>query len=283
MKKTYKILIGVAVSTTAIAFFSRKIYQAYKLAKNDLEALEEAEETLKNYNLDVKQEYVNNLDTFTNSYNEEEEEVFIFTSDIGSDQDSKKINYAEYFESEEIDEEENKLRYPMNSPEAKDQWYSIKMADIHDIKASKLISQAILIPFDNPSCKEDEGITGRIIDEKQEFFGKDSIWTSREYISIGDIILYFAELATFDLGKTIDYFATLFSGNIIRGYNHNEGNNHLNNEIISKIKRPFEQHTLYLDNQNREGMFGIIQNPNDSPQTFMNDYFKFSNQFVQDV
>lgn len=114
----------------------------------------------------------------------------------------------EYEEVETYEEDEEEeldiLRYEPNSLEAKDQYTMLLLSDFDRYSRDyTLLNRLLQVPFSGDP-KVNEIMLDNIWEAKAHFYGPDSVWL--DVASWGDVIIYFADRAMFDLGNTRDYW-----------------------------------------------------------------------------
>lgn len=254
---TTKQVMVVAGITSAIAFCSYKVYKAYKIVKEEM-ALE-----------DKRTEVQEELEVVGELFEELEEKrsnIVLFDDESYSDYDKDKVKYTDMFGGDEPDseeEEEEVLRWPPSSPEARKQYYDIKLADIHD---PALVS--FLIQFEHetfiPTCDEDEILRDRIRDDKAEFFGEESCWSGHDFVSILDLFIHYGYMADFDLSGGIEKWLAFFANQ----FKINAGVLQPTSESI----RALLDHTLA--GTGAQGIFGCVVDLS-KPTSFNREYWEF--------
>ena len=212
-KKTILSLVG-AVTVPTIAFFSYKAYKMYKHIKAEeitgaevLAIIEErklkkqAEETAK-----ALEEREARKDISVEDYDIEEDALPIVEYEY-------EYEYEEEDNYEEDEEEElDILKYEPNSLEAKDQYVMLLLSDFDRYSRDyTLLNRLLRVPFSGDP-KVNEIMLENIWEAKVNFYGPDSVWL--DVTSWGDVAIYFADRAEFDLGYTRDYWFGTFMDTI---------------------------------------------------------------------
>ena len=211
-KKTILSLVG-AVTVPTIAFFSYKAYKMYKHIKAEeitgaevLAIIEErklkkqAEETAK-----ALEEREARKDISVEDYDIEEDALPIVEYEYEYEEED---NYEEDEEEEEMDI----LKYEPNSLEAKDQYVMLLLSDFDRYSRDyTLLNRLLRVPFSGDP-KVNEIMLENIWEAKVHFYGPDSVWL--DVASWGDVAIYFADRAEFDLGYTRDYWFGTFMDTI---------------------------------------------------------------------
>ena len=210
-KKTILSLVG-AVTVPTIAFFSYKAYKMYKHIKAEeitgaevLAIIEErklkkqAEETAK-----ALEEREARKDISVEDYDIEEDALPIVEYEYEYEEED---NYEE-----DEEEEMDILKYEPNSLEAKDQYVMLLLSDFDRYSRDyTLLNRLLRVPFSGDP-KVNEIMLENIWEAKVHFYGPDSVWL--DVTSWGDVAIYFADRAEFDLGYTRDYWFGTFMDTI---------------------------------------------------------------------
>ena len=203
-KKTILSLVG-AVTVPTIAFFSYKAYKMYKHIKAEEITAEEVMKVIEERKLKKQAEET------AKALEEREARKDISVEDYDIEEDALPIveyeyEYEEEEETYEEDEEEELdiLRYEPNSLEAKDQYTMLLLSDFDRYSRDyTLLNRLLQVPFSGDP-KVNEIMLDNIWEAKAHFYGPDSVWL--DVASWGDVIIYFADRAMFDLGNTRDYW-----------------------------------------------------------------------------
>lgn len=210
MKKNIILTLVGAVTASTIVFYSYKAYKMYKHIKAEeitaeevMKVIEErklkqqAEETAK-----ALEEREARKDISVEDYDEEEDEDIppivqsVYDEYWGEEDD---VTYEED-EEEELDI----LRYEPNSMQAKDQYVMLLLSDFDRYSRDyTLLNRLLQVPFSGDP-QVNEILLENIWEIKANFYGPDSVWL--DVTSWGDVIIYFADRAMFDLGNTRDYW-----------------------------------------------------------------------------
>lgn len=222
MKTKTKNLVVFALFAGTIAFSGYKLYKTYKEVKEREEIEQEvAKET---FIVEAKKE-------LAESERERKEREALWQEDLEQMQleDEAELLAEEELEDfyneeglddpiDDIEEEMEKLLYPPNSLEAKEQYINMKIAEIDSIELRdimfRLYQDDLNIALFND---QDKDLIDTILNEKTEFFGQDSIFVN--CIWMGDIVMYFAYLAEFDLDEDVESWVQLYIDNL--GLTHN--------------------------------------------------------------
>lgn len=211
-KKTILTLVG-AVAVPTIAFYSYKAYKMYKHIKAEEITGEEVMKIIEERKLKKEAEET------AKALAEREARKDISVEDYNIEEDALPIvEYEHEYEDEDVayeeDEEEELdiLKYEPNSLEAKDQYHMLLLSDFDRYSRDyTLLNRLLQVPFSG-----DPQVNGFMLDNvleaKEHFYGPDSVWL--DVTSWGDVIIYFADRAEFDLGYTRDYWFGTFMDTI---------------------------------------------------------------------
>lgn len=146
---------------------------------------------------------------------------------------------------ENIYEELEDLRHDINSDAALEQYKAMRLSEIQESDWRVALFRLFNIRF-TPSSEMDDNLRIHAMEEREQFFGMDSIWYSE--VTIAEVILHFAELMSLDFGESVDYYAEELVRNC--GFT---GNMPLSE--LTKFASLLENHDLYTENG--FGMFGL--------------------------
>lgn len=206
MNKTTILTVVGAVTASTIVFCSYKVYKMYKTIKSEELTAEEIIKDLEDKKLHEKAKATAKaLKEREDIRNEPDEEYY---EDEEEDEIAPLVQYEyeEYLRENEEDEEEELdiLRYEPNSLEAKDQYTMLLLSDFDRYSRDyTLLNRLLQVPFSGDP-KVNEIMLDNIWEAKAHFYGPDSVWL--DVTSWGDVIIYFADRAMFDLGNTRDYW-----------------------------------------------------------------------------
>ena len=218
-KKTILSLVG-AVTVPTIAFFSYKAYKMYKHIKAEEITAEEVMKVIEERKLKQQAEET------AKALEEREARKDISVEDYNVEDEDEALpivqyEYEEYLrengedvETYEEDEEEELdiLKYEPNSLEAKDQYVMLLLSDFDRYSRDyTLLNRLLRVPFSGDP-KVNEIMLDNIWEAKAHFYGPDSVWL--DVASWGDVAIYFADRAEFDLGYTRDYWFGTFMDTI---------------------------------------------------------------------
>lgn len=201
-KKTILTLVG-AVTASTIVFYSYKAYKMYKHIKAEEITAEEVMKVIEERKLKQQAEET------AKALAEREARKDISVEDYDIEEDALPIVEYEYeYEEETYEEDEEEeldiLRYEPNSLEAKDQYTMLLLSDFDRYSRDyTLLNRLLQVPFSGDP-KVNEIMLDNIWEAKAHFYGPDSVWL--DVASWGDVIIYFADRAMFDLGNTRDYW-----------------------------------------------------------------------------
>ena len=208
-KKTILSLVG-AVTVPTIAFFSYKAYKMYKHIKAEEITAEEVMKVIEERKLKQQAEET------AKALEEREARKDISVEDYDIEEDALPIvqyEYEEYLrengedvETYEEDEEEELdiLRYEPNSQQAKDQYHMILLSDFDRYSRDyTLLNRLLQVPFSGDP-QVNEIMLDNVREDKAYFYGPESKWLDET--SWGDVIIYFANRAMFDLCNSSDYW-----------------------------------------------------------------------------
>lgn len=214
-KNTLLTIVG-AVTASTIVFFSYKTYKMYKHIKAEeitaeevMKVIEErklrkqAEETAK-----ALEEREARKDISEEDYNVEDEDEALPLVQYEYEEYLRENGEVEETYEEDEEEELDILRYEPNSQEAKDQYLMLLLSDFDRYSRDyTLVNRLLHVPFSGDPEVNDI-LLDNIWEIKAHFYGTDSKWLDET--SWGDVVLYFADRASFDLGNTRDYWFGTF-------------------------------------------------------------------------
>ena len=222
MNKNIILTLVGAVTASTIVFYSYKAYKMYKHIKAEeitaeevMKVIEErklkkqAEETAK-----ALEEREARKDISVEDYNvEDEDEVLpLVQYEYEEYLNGATIGYQEETYEEDEEEELDILRYEPNSIEAKDQYTMLLLSDFDRYSRDyTLLNRLLQVPFSGDP-KVNEILLDNIWEAKAHFYGPDSVWL--DVTSWGDVIIYFSDRASFDLGNTRDYWFGVYMDTI---------------------------------------------------------------------
>ena len=190
-----QLVIVAALSATAIAFFSYRIYKTVKKVKKEMADQEHIELVLE---VDDKLKDLEKRDEEMEEYEEPE---------LGELELAEGEVYRDY-EEEGVEE----LRFPPNSEEALHQYKEMRLAEFDAMSfGRRQLYRLFKIPF-QPSNNADSIIMGNMIHDRKEFFGRESIHNTD--ITVADLLLYFGNLADFDLDQGVEFWTNQFLFNL---------------------------------------------------------------------
>lgn len=213
MKTQTKNLVVFALFAGTIAFSGYKIYKTYKEVK-EREEIEQAvaEETFID---EAKREHAE-------AEQKRVEREALWQEDLEAmqleDETEQLVEeeLEDFYNEEGIDDEEEemeKLLYPPNSLEAKEQYVNMRIAEIDSIELRDIMNRLFQDDLNIAQFnKQDQDLIDTILSEKTEFFGEDSIFIN--VIWMGDIVMYFAYLAEFDLDEDVESWVQLYIDNL---------------------------------------------------------------------
>lgn len=199
MNKNIILTLVGAVTASTIVFFSYKAYKMYKHIKAEEITAEEVMKVIEERKLKKEaEETAKALEEreARKDYNveDEDEALPIVQYEYEEYLNGATIGYQEEEEEEELDI----LRYEPNSLEAKDQYVMLLLSDFDRYSRDyTLLNKLLQVPFSGDP-KVNEIMLENIWEAKAHFYGPDSVWL--DVTSWGDVILYFADRAEFDLG-----------------------------------------------------------------------------------
>ena len=204
MNKNIILTLVGAVTASTIVFYSYKAYKMYKHIKAEEITAEEVMKVIEERKLKQQAEET------AKALEEREARKDISVEDYDIEEDALPIVEYEYEEDEE--EELDILRYEPNSLEAKDQYTMLLLSDFDRYSRDyTLLNRLLQVPFSGDP-KVNEIMLDNIWEAKAHFYGPDSVWL--DVASWGDVIIYFADRASFDLGNTRDYWFGIFMDTI---------------------------------------------------------------------
>lgn len=144
-------------------------------------------------------------------------------------------------------EEDNELRHEPNSEAALEQFINMELADWNEMDASrKLLNHLFDFKF-IPTTAGDRMTITQIEDYRQEFFG-ESTWNNNT--SFADVILHYARVTDYNVGRGIRYWAEHFLE--VSGLEDSENDD----QIMGLIDR-MNDHRHYYDENGTFGLFGL--------------------------
>lgn len=210
-KKTILSLVG-AVTVPTIAFFSYKAYKMYKHIKAEEITAEEVMKVIEERKLKQQAEET------AKALEEREARKDISVEDYDIEEDALPIvpmveyEYEEETYEEDEEEEMDILKYEPNSLEAKDQYVMLLLSDFDRYSRDyTLLNRMLQVPFSGDP-KVNGFMLDNVFEAKEHFYGPDSVWL--DVTSWGDVAIYFADRAEFDLGYTRDYWFGTFMDTI---------------------------------------------------------------------
>lgn len=210
-KKTILTLVG-AVTVPTIAFFSYKAYKMYKHIKAEEITAEEVMKVIEERKLKQQAEET------AKALEEREARKDISVEDYDIEEDALPIvpmveyEYEEETYEEDEEEEMDILKYEPNSMEAKDQYIMLLLSDFDRYSRDyTLLNRLLQVPFSGDP-KVNGFMLDNVFEAKEHFYGPDSVWL--DVTSWGDVAIYFADRAEFDLGYTRDYWFGTFMDTI---------------------------------------------------------------------
>ena len=211
MKKNIILTVVGAVTASTIVFYSYKAYKMYKHIKAEEITAEEVMKVIEERKLRQQAEET------AKALEEREARKDISVEDYDIEEDALPIVEYEYeYEEETYEEDEEEeldiLRYEPNSLEAKDQYVMLLLSDFDRYSRDyTLLNRLLQVPFSGDP-KVNEIMLDNIWEAKAHFYGPDSVWL--DVASWGDVIIYFADRAMFDLGNTRDYWFGVYMDTI---------------------------------------------------------------------
>lgn len=212
MKKNIILTLVGAATASTIVFFSYKAYKMYKHIKAEEITAEEVMKVIEERKLKQQAEET------AKALEEREARKDISVEDYDIEEDALPIVEYEYeYEEEETYEEDEEeeldiLRYEPNSQQAKDQYHMLLLSDFDRYSRDyTLLNRLLRVPFSG-SPTVNGFMLDNIVEVKEHFYGTESKWLDET--SWGDVIIYFADRAEFDLGYTRDYWFCTFMDTI---------------------------------------------------------------------
>lgn len=213
MKKNIILTLVGAATASTIVFYSYKAYKMYKHIKAEEITAEEVMKVIEERKLKQQAEET------AKALEEREARKDISVEDYDIEEDALPIVEYEYeyeYEEDNYEEDEEEemdiLRYEPNSMEAKDQYVMLLLSDFDRYSRDyTLLNRLLQVPFSGDP-QVNEIMLENIWEAKVHFYGPDSVWLN--VTSWGDVIIYFADRAMFDLGNTRDYWFGTFMDTI---------------------------------------------------------------------
>ena len=212
MNKNIILTLVGAVTASTIVFYTYKAYKMYKHIKSEEITAEEVMKVIEERKLQKQAEET------AKALEEREARKDISVEDYDVEDEDEEVvplvqyEYEEYLRENGEDEEEEMeldiLRYEPNSQEAKDQYLMLLLSDFDRYSRDyALLNKLLHVPFSGDPEVNDI-MLDNIWEAKAHFYGTDSKWLDET--SWGDVIIYFADRASFDLGNTRDYWFGTF-------------------------------------------------------------------------
>lgn len=172
--------------------------------EEDLKKIESINNKIYNYE-ECELEYEESEDlTFDEQLMKEASEKYITTINFTSIEE--KQHWWDWYDmyNRHSKEELKDLNYDKNEQKAWDQYVAMRLADIQPSPWRDVIFRLFGIAF-NPTSEHDETLVLHAEQDREEFFGTDSIYSKGA--TMGEIFMHFAELLEYDLGESVDLFA----------------------------------------------------------------------------
>lgn len=140
-----------------------------------------------------------------------------------------------------------------NSQEALDQYKNMRLADfegINNLLYNPNVAEVMRKLFDFPFVPvntEDSDIWHEIVEEREIFFGEDSVWVKKA--SIAELILYFAEAADYDLSGDVHNYCDDWLNNLGIGLNTGA-------KTLEVILEQLTSH-IFISEEHGFGLFGL--------------------------
>lgn len=236
-----QIILGIAVvsGASAIAFFVFKAVKISKELNNDIIYGDVLEEDLfRNKVRKEVAEYKNKIDLPLEKDEDEHPEVILYSDE----------EYIVEEPEESYDEEGDVdvLKYDKNSPQALEQYKNMMLAEFDRMGDSRKVMMRLFDHPFSPTNELDERIIDHIYEDRENFFGENSIFNDDS--TIAELLLYFATLADFDIDGGIEYWVNQFIAQL--GIWSGMGENMLEMIIEDLVNHKFI-------NQDTHGMFGL--------------------------
>jgi hypothetical protein len=218
-KKTLLTLVG-AVTASTIAFYSYKAYKMYKHIKAEEITAEEVMKVIEERKLQKQametakalEEREARKDISVEDYNVDDEDEVLPLVQYEYEEYLRENGEVEETYEEDEEEELDILRYEPNSQQAKDQYHMLLLSDFDRYSRDyTLLNRLLQVPFSGDP-KVNGFMLDNIFEAKENFYGVESKWLGET--SWGDVIMYFADRAEFDLGYTRDYWFGTFMDTI---------------------------------------------------------------------
>ena len=204
MNKNIILTLVGAVTASTIVFYSYKAYKMYKHIKAEEITAEEVMKVIEERKLKQQAEET------AKALAEREERKDISVEDYDIEEDALPIVEYEYEYEEEDNYEEDEeeeldiLRYEPNSQQAKDQYHMILLSDFDRYSRDyTLLNRLLQVPFSGDP-QVNEIMLDNVREDKAYFYGPESKWLDET--SWGDVIVYYANRAMFDLCNSSDYW-----------------------------------------------------------------------------
>lgn len=172
----------------------------------------------------------------------------------GHREEMVEVGLHEYENPQEITEEDEILRHDPNSPEAREQFIFMNLAEWQpNSDEYNTLLYLFTFPF-NPKTEGDKILRERLVDERMNFFGDDSKWNAR--VTWADVVLYFARTAEFNLDSTVNFWTGHFLANM-------EISHLMSSDRIDDILDDLTKH-YYFNSNGDFGMFALDEDALDS-------------------
>lgn len=170
---------------------------------------------------------------------EEEEEEEESIEDDGSFQ---VVTYGK------LDEEGNELKHEPSSPEARQQFIDMELADFDKRDESGRILRVLFnFPF-KPQNDGDTDLANKLVDYRVRFFGFNSKWVKD--VSYADLILHYARLAQYNFNESIKYWVDIF-------LQYLPLDEHMPSNEIDGLLAQLNDHNFYNHHSDTYGLFHI--------------------------
>lgn len=188
---------------------------------------------------------------------------------------NEEVDYSYTDEEDPEEKEMEKLKYPINSPEALEQFKDMELADFtdHNDKTRLVVMRLFDEPY-VPATEEDDSITSRVMDHRVEFFGDESMWS--EECTYADVIMDLARMGSDDLGIPVTDIVKLIVANL-------QIDDPNDDDQIENSLGDLDNGELVLDRNGRTlfGLFGLSGNEMKAPdESLMQQYWDWSSKMV---
>lgn len=188
--RTIIFTLTAVVATAATAFCIQKELKIRKKLKEEQAELDS--EIEKDKDIEEAKELVKEV--------EERHIAPILPLDAYREPDDEPEEFEPDPEKEEV-EEETKMKFDPNSIDA---WIAFRENQLRDFELNSPVYISIKTAFDvswNPKELLDDILLSNLIEARTEFFGPDSKYSQEDTLTLGDVVIFFANKISYDLDQ----------------------------------------------------------------------------------